>query len=201
VVGWGVAPDQSSAFVAVAGYDDVGGTQRVDRLDLETGEVDFTDETAIAAAYDSGSRLRVFDGRTSGAVEGGERVDPIPATVDAFPAPALGSGGGLVATGGLEGLVTILDLERQGATFGTFPVPQTDNRFALSAFTSDDSALVTLIEPMPEAGYPDGAVRRVSLVAEDWIAAACAVAGRDLSADDWSRYGVGPAPEDLRCLR
>ncbi len=201
VIAAGIAPDLTSAFVAVSGYDDVGTTQHLDLLDLATDAVTFTGVTAISAAYDGRSRLHVFDGETAGIVDGGRLRDVVPAAVESFPPPVVDHTGDLVASGGLGGLLTVLDLARQGAQFGTFEVPQTDGRFVLSAFSGDGASLVTVLESMPEAGYPGGAVRTVSLVAEDWIAAACAAAGRDLTAQDWDRYGVGTPPEDLRCLR
>jgi hypothetical protein len=44
-------------------------------------------------------------------------------------------------------------------------------------------------------------IRIQSLDPQDRITAACAVAARDLTKGDWSRYGVGPAPDDLRCVQ
>jgi hypothetical protein len=60
--------------------------------------------------------------------------------------------------------------------------------------------LVTALPEMASLGL-DASVRTLSLDPEDWISAACAVAARDLTEDDWARYGVGDAPGDLRCVQ
>jgi WD40 repeat protein len=105
--------------------------------------------------------------------------------------------GAMAVSGGLDGTVHLVDLDR-GAEFGTFAVPQEEDTWAVSAFSPDGDRLVTAIQPMQTYGL-GSSVRVLSLDPSDWIAAACAVAARDLTVEDWTRFGVGDPPTDLRC--
>lgn len=194
----GIAPDHSSLFVQ---FFDLGtSSESVVVLDLATDEISY-DGPGIAAAYDSRSRLRIFDGTSARLLgEDGSLGNPVPAETDAAPAPILDPEGKLLVTGGRESNLRLLDLENQGALLGTMEVPQEENTYPVSAFSPDGSSLVTAIPAMSSLNLPS-VLRRISLDPQDWIAAACAVAARDLTEEDWGRYGVGRPPSDLRCVQ
>jgi WD40 repeat protein len=193
------APDGSS--VAVLGYDSESNQSVVLQLDLDTDTVVF-DGPGVAMAYDGASRLHVFDGQHAGTVVDGELTDLVPAPgVAHSPPPSLSPDGSLLVANGRDGSdVELLDLTRGGSELGHFAVPQDNDIYPVSAFSPDGGTVVTAIPPVGNLGLP-GTVLSFSLDPKDWITAACAVAARDLTEADWSRYGVGPAPDDLRCVQ
>lgn len=190
---FGVAPDQSTAFVSFsqsAGYADIAGN----RLIYQGGSVD-------GAAYDARSVLHVFVDGTAWTVDpgSGELIDPTWAAVEPEPSPVLSPDGQIVVTGGQTGAVSLLALDGRGAVFGRVGVPVETHRYAVSAFAPDGSALITAIQSMGER--PAGTVRRLDLTREGWVGAACALAGRDLTPDEWRSYVGTEPPGDLRCER
>jgi hypothetical protein len=132
----------------------------------------------------------------------GELTDHVPAPgVAHSPPPALSPDASLLVANGRDGSdVELLDLTRGGSVLGHFAVPQDNDIYPVSAFSPDGRTVVTAIPPVGNLGLP-GTVMSFSLDPQDWVEAACAVAARDLTEDDWSRYGVGPAPDDLRCVQ
>lgn len=192
----GISPDQRTAFMYVTDVDD--GLRMVD---VATGASLFETGVAVGAAYDGSSRLHVFlAGRqTVRAADGSETGSGI-ADVEDVPLPVVSSDGELVASGGTSGTMSLLDLGRGGAVFGRIPVPVEENRLPVAAFTPDGSALVTSIPSMFSIDRP-ATVSRLTLVPADWRLAACAVAGRDLSPEEWSTFVGTEPPADLGCDR
>jgi WD40 repeat protein len=192
---WRFAPDGSSLAVLTVKED---GTRVLLQLDLDSDEV-VGEVPAVGAAYDADSRLHAFDGRSTFVLEAGKPGDVTPSgRVEAVPPPIVSPDGTVVVSGGQDGTVSLNDLTRQGTRFGSFSVPQQDGSYVVSAFTPGGTDLVTAV---PTMSGGDSSVRILSLDPRDWIAASCKVAARDLTGDDWSRYGVGPAPDDLRCVQ
>lgn len=185
-----VAPDLATVAV------EVPQTDRVHLVDAASGAVRAA-VPGFAAAYDRRGRLHVFDGTTERVVgpDGATEERPAPG-VTPEPRPSVDPTGDLVVTGGRDGSdVQVLDLARGAQLVTSFPVPQDDDRYPLSAFTAD-GRLVTAV-PYLDAGL--GSLRVLDLDPDAWVTAACALAARDLTEAEWSRYGVGPAPDDLRC--
>ncbi len=188
---FGIAPDGSTAFVVfstTAGY-----------LDLATGQLIYSG-AVDGAAYDSGSDLHVFVDGTAWIVDRatGELVTPRPAAVEPIPAPVLSPDGQIVVTGGQTGTMSLVALDGRGSVFGRIGVPVESDRFAVSSFTADGSALLTAVQPM---GGRAATIRRLDLTREGWRTAACDLAGRDLVPDEWRAYVGTEPPGDLRCDR
>lgn len=185
-----VSPDLTAVAV------EVPQTGRVHLLDAASGAARGT-VPGFAAAFDAQSRLHVFDGTTELRVDQDGRTEERAAPgVAPVPRPAVDPTGDLVVTGGRDGTdVQLLDLSRGAQVVTSFPVPQDEDRYPLSAFTAD-GRLVTAV-PYLDGGL--GSLRVLDLDPDAWVTAACAVAARDLTEAEWSRYGVGPAPDDLRC--
>ena len=195
---WRFAPDGSS--VAIATYDVETNQEVVLQLDLAADRVVFSGP-GVAMAYDGDSRLHVFTGDTESTVTDGELTGTRPAPgVAGTPLPVLSPDASLLVANGREGDVELLDLARGGSEFGRFAVPQDNDIYPVSALTPDGRLIVTAVPAVDNLSLP-GTVRTLSLDPADWITASCAVAARDLTEADWSRYGVGPAPDDLRCVQ
>ena len=195
---WRFAPDGST--VAIATYDLDANQEVVLQLDLAADRIVF-DGPGVAMAYDGDSRLHVLTGDTESTVAAGELTDTRPAPgVAGTPLPVLSPDASLLIANGREGDIELLDLARGGSEFGRFAVPQDNDIYPVSAFTPDGRLIVTAVPAVDNLSLP-GTVRTLSLDPDDWIAASCAVAARDLTDADWSRYGVGPAPDDLRCVQ
>lgn len=193
---YGIAPDGSTAFVYKADAD--GGLRMVA---VATGETLFEDPELVPAVYDGMSRLHVFaDGRERVLDATGATVADRPAAVEIRPLPGLSSDGRLAASGGPGGTINLLDLGRGGAVFGRIPVPVQDNRLPVTAFSPDGRALVIAIPSMDSLERPS-TVSRLSLVPADWRSSACAVAGRDLTREEWDVLIGTEIPDDLRCDR
>ncbi|MGC4154409.1 MAG: toll/interleukin-1 receptor domain-containing protein [Propionicimonas sp.] len=188
---FGIAADRSTAFVTF-------GTA-VGYVDLENGEPIYRG-AADGAAYDGASELHVFADGVAWTVDRdtGELVAPNPAAVEPIPAPVLSPDGRIVVTGGLTGTMSLVALDGRGSVFGRIGVPVETDRYAVSAFTADGSALLTAIQSM---GERPAALRRLDLTREGWRTAACALAGRDLTPDEWRSYLGTEPPADLRCGR
>jgi hypothetical protein len=190
-----IAPDQSTAVVSflglAAGYVDIASGRLIAQLSGLSG-----------AAYDGESRLHVFQDGMEWSVdrESGELVSPHPADVEFSPPPVLSADGQVAVTGGQTGTVSLLSLDGRGTVFGRIVVPVEAHRFAVSAFTPDGTALITAIQSMAELNR-SATVRRLDLRREAWVASACALAGRDLTADEWRSYVGTEPPGDLRCRR
>jgi WD40 repeat protein len=188
--GFGIGPDRSTAFVAFStttGY-----------VDLTTGKLIYSGASE-GAAY-AGSELHVFADGTTWTIDRttGELVTPNPAAVEPIPAPVLSPDGQIVVTGGQTGTMSLVALDGRGAVFGRVAVPVETGRFAVSSFTADGSALLTAIQSMEDR---PATLRRLDLTRDGWRAAACALAGRDLTAEQWQAYVSTEPPGDLRCNR
>lgn len=192
----GIAPDQSTAYVYITDAED--GFRLVDTA---SGDILFEATAPTGAAYDAASRLHVFaEERETIVGPDGATTPGSRAAVEQVPLPVLSADGGLVASGGTSGTISLLDLGRGGAVFGRIPVPVQDGRLPVAAFTPDRSALVIT---MPELFEPErpASVTRLTLRPLDWRASACAVAGRDLAPDEWRAFVGAEPPADLRCAR
>jgi hypothetical protein len=191
-----IAPDQSTAFVFVT---DIADGLRV--VDTATGDIVYEASAPEGAAYDAASRLHVFaDGRETVLAADGTVLSTGNATVEDVPLPVISADGRLVATGGTNGTVSLLDLGRGGVVFGRIAVPVQENRLPVAAFTADGTAMVTSIPEMSSLDRP-ATVGRMTLRPTDWRASACAVAGRDLTSAEWQTYVGTAAPADLTCDR
>ena len=188
--GFGISPDGSTAFVTFSGATGY--------LDIASGRLLYSGASE-GAAFDGAGQLHVFADGASWTVDpGGELVSPSPARIEPIPAPVLSPDGQIVVTGGQTGTVSLVALDGRGAEFGRITVPVESNRFAVSAFTPDGSALLTALQSM---GDQPAAVRHLDLTREGWRAAACALAGRDLTPAEWRAFVDTEPPADLRCER
>jgi WD40 repeat protein len=193
--GFDIAPDQTTAFVyflgGAAGY-----------VDIATDRMIYRAENLDGAGFDAESAYHVFAKGSEWLVDAGDgSLGPAhPATVEYSPPPVLSPDGQVVATGGATGTVTLLTLDGRGSVFGRIDVPVEAHRFAMYAFTPDGTAMITAIQSMANLGRP-ATIRRLDLRTESWADSACALAGRDLTAAEWSAYVGTTPPADLRCSR
>lgn len=191
-----ISPDQSSLVAAFADADN-----GLVMADPRTGETLYSSGPVDGVAYDASSRLHVFaDGREHIIDAEGTEQRTQAANVEAFPPPAMSPDGRLVASGGTSGTISLLDLSRGGVVFGSIAVPVEDERLPISAFTADGRALVTSIPEMLSIGRA-ATVSVTTLVPADWRSAACAIAGRDLTREEWLAYVGTTPPADLGCDR
>jgi WD40 repeat protein len=181
---WSVAVSRDGARAAT-GLDD----GRVLVVDAGSGRVEHTlhplraPNVSVAFAQDGTLLTGSYQGivqrwnpRTGAEIDSPIRVAPGPVAAIAF-----NPGGNLFATSSLtEGNVRLwrLNLQQFG---GTFPGPA----FALTntSFTADGRGLIVVFDDGTGVIWP------VSLAS--WTAHACAVAGRDLTRDEWGQFLPG----------
>ena len=83
-----------------------------------------------------------------------------------------------------------------GVEIGSLPFgPQQDGRLAAASFTPDGTRLITA------APGNEGEVQVWVVSPQEWITAACATAGRDLTTEEWALATRTAAPPNLRCNR
>ncbi|HWM34530.1 MAG TPA: toll/interleukin-1 receptor domain-containing protein [Pseudolysinimonas sp.] len=194
---YGISPDGATAFVYKA--DSIEGGLRM--VSTDSGATLYENPGLTPALYDGRSRLHLFaDGRETVLDGSGSVVLDRPADAETRPMPSLSSDGDLLAGGGPSGLISLLDLARGGVVVGRVPVPVEDNRLPVTAFRPDGTALFTAIPSMDGLGRA-ATVSVLTLVPDEWRRSACAVAGRDLSAEEWSAYVGTAVPADLGCGR
>lgn len=194
-----IAPDGSTAFV---GSFDASGDLVVTAVDAATGAAVF-ESAGAAAAYAEDSVLRFFADdwvSTLDAASGSLRDDRVPAAVEVIPPPLLSPDGRIVVNGGLDGSIEFIDLSRWGSLLGAMSVPDQENAFAFSGFSGDGTRLFTAVPAMESNGFRS-TMRVTDMTIDGWIAALCATAGRDITAQEWAIYSDTSAPADLRCVR
>ncbi|CAN5585654.1 TIR domain-containing protein [soil metagenome] len=191
--GFDISPDQSSAYVW-----QYGGSALY--VDLATGKILYGGNSVDGMSFDAKSRLHVFANGAEAVVDpaSGAFGDSLAIQLDEVPPPLISPDARLVIEGGSTGQVTLHYLGARGAVLGRINVPVQDQRTAISVFTPDNSALVMTIQQTQSV---PSSVRRVDLTVEGWIAASCAVAGRDMTPAEWELYVGTTAPSDLGCLR
>jgi hypothetical protein len=117
----------------------------------------------------------------------------VPREVTQASDPALGEY--LVAQRRSDGHLVVTDL-KTGDVLGTLELPGAalDVKVGM-AFTAGDRQLISATE-----GGPDGQLLRWDLTPDGWISAACASAGRNLTAAEWTRLVATPPPEEINCV-
>jgi hypothetical protein len=193
--GFDISPDQSTAFMW-----QYGGPALY--VELATGATIYSATDIDGMAYDVSSRLHVFDDAAESTIDPGTGTPGAtrPAEIDPFRQVAVGPDGNLVVEGGSTGLVTFLDLDARGAVLGRVPVPVQDQKQTVPAFTRDGTKVVMSLQEMSLSHSP-GAVRVIDMTVAGWVRSSCAVAGRDLTPQEWEIYVGTTPPVDLRCDR
>jgi hypothetical protein len=193
--GFDISVDQAAAYVWFYG----GGMRYVDLADERTV---YRTDGVDGAAFDGSQVIHVFNDGIEWTVDrrSGEKTTGRTAQVDNIPAPVVSPDGRIVVWGGSTGTMTLTDLTSRGVVLGRVPVPVQDGKHPVSVFTDDGGTLVTTIPALPSVDRP-GSVRIMDLTVPGWIAASCAVAGRDLEPAEWLNYLGTEAPADLRCDR
>ena len=98
--------------------------------------------------------------------------------------------GQMIAEVTTDGTLRLADVGN-GSRIGSFPLdPSFDARKAGLAFSPDGASLVV--------ASPGGLVQRWSVSPAHWVEAACRLAGRDLTPDEWASAGGSGSP-DLHC--
>jgi WD40 repeat protein len=118
----------------------------------------------------------------------------IPGTPAYEPVFAAAPQGGLVAILRSDNVVVLTDLGT-GVTLGSFPLPPapTPNDQTVMAFTPDGTKLLV--------GAEGGRLTSWEMTDTAWVRAACARAGRELTAAEWTQ-NVGTTPTtSLSCMR
>jgi WD40 repeat protein len=172
------------------------GAKLAKLVSLEDGRSRTIGSGPADAALFSGEHLLVQ--RSSGALEvwdasGTHLQRSIAGEPGYVTGPVANRQGTLVARERSDGTVAITDLG-SGESLGSFRLPAA--RKAGMAFGGDGYTLVTVTEPAAEG---KGELQRWNLSEAAWVHAACASAGRDLTAAEWRRYVGSTPPSDLRC--
>jgi hypothetical protein len=193
--GFDISPDQATAYMW-----QYGGPALY--VELATGATIYSATDIDGMAYDAASRLHVFDDAAESTIDPatGKPGTKRPAEIDTFRQVAISPNGDLVVEGGSTGLVTFLDLEARGAVLGRVPVPVQDQKQTVPAFTRDGTKVVMSLQEMSLSHSP-GAVRVIDMTLASWMHNSCAVAGRDLTPEEWEIYVGTTPPADLRCDR
>jgi hypothetical protein len=191
-----IAPDRAYAATDVDGD--------VWLIDLGDGAVT---TVPVGDAYDVALTAdRLLVSRASGAFEVRDRASR--AVVASIPGAAP-AGGGLVTTpdGSLaarlrrDGTIEVVDIARAGV-LGVLGAPSQTRYGMLSglAFTADGGSLAVAYPDQP--GRPgSGELDVYDLAPDRLVQAACATAGRDLTAAEWRQFVNDAIPDDLRCAR
>jgi hypothetical protein len=190
-----IAPDQKTAYVW-----QIGGPALY--VDVASGEVIYSGNDIDGMAYDVDSRLHLFDDGAEAVIDAqtGKPGTARPAEVDQLRSVAISPDARLAVEGGSTGQVTLLDLAARGAVLGRIAIPVQDQKQVVSLFTNDGTKLVMSVQEMAASGSPS-AVRVIDLTVAGWVASSCAVAGRDLTPEEWGIYVGTTPPDDLRCDR
>lgn len=193
--GYDISDDLTHAYVWW-----LGGLARY--VDLDDGSTVYEGSKVDGMAFDASSRLHVFADGSERIVDAatGKLGTARRAPVDNVPPPIVSSAGDLVVEGDSTGVVTILDLAERATVLGRISVPVQDGKHVISAFFPDDSHLVMALQSMDLDNAPSS-IRVVDLTIAGWIRNSCAVAGRDLTAAEWTDYLGTEPPKDLRCDR
>ncbi|GAB2963821.1 hypothetical protein [Saccharothrix stipae] len=127
--------------------------------------------------------------------DGTTLIRSIPSTGRWIPGLAATPDGRVAARVRADHVLVLTDLG-SGETLGTIPL----------AHPSQGVSRLTAVAPGTDASHlltaePGGELTRWHLAEREWTRAACAAAGRDLTADEWRRH-VGTQPPDvLACAR
>jgi WD40 repeat protein len=191
-----IAPDQSTAVLW--DYDPQVGMKYVD---LATDRV-LAESVVDGVAYDGSSRLHIFVGGSETVLDPktGSASATRPAEVESIPPPVLSPDGSIVVSGGQTGVVTLIDIAARGTVVGRIAIPTQDGQSAISVFSPDGDQLITTV-PYLYSQDRAPSIRIMDLTVPGWIAASCAVAGRDLTPAEWQVYVGTTPPGDLRCDR
>lgn len=117
----------------------------------------------------------------------------IPGTPDYYPVLAAPPQGGVAAILRSDNVVMLTDLNF-GVTLGSFPLPPAMWIYAqtVMAFTPNGTQLII--------GASGGQLTRWNMTDTAWINTACATAGRNLTATEWTQIVGTTPPGNLSCL-
>jgi hypothetical protein len=199
--GW-AALDAAGRHVAVLDATSRGsGEEKIVVTDTSTGRTRQLDGKGADGVAFAADHLLVQ--RDSGVLEiwsaaGDRRLGMLEGTPGTVVGPV--AGGDLVVEKSVDDALHLIDLET-GQAVGTLELPHGRALSTGMAFAADGSELVTATESGGDATGDVGTLMRVRLDPAAWVHAACAAAGRDLTAALWTQFLTTPAPSDLRCAR
>ncbi len=197
-------PDETETAVPIASIDPDRGRAAVIQAgqlrlqDLATGNTRTLLNTGATDAAFAGPHLLVR--RDDGMLEIREApsfdiLTEYPANPAVDPRSRPTGNGALLAQVMVDNRVSLTDA-LTGIEIGSLPFgPRQEGRMAAAAFTPDGTKLILA------APGPDGEVQMWDVSPQRWIATACATAGRDLSAEEWTLATRTSPPSDLRCTR
>ena len=179
-----VSADASRAAVATADsvvlVDTVGGTRR--ELPGAASAVAFTSDGLVVQRARS---VEVWD------ADGTSLRRTVPRDPAYLPGIAVNPATTLVTQLRRDYVLVLTDL-MSGELVGQVPVVGERDRFGRPGMAfADDRTVVTAVSDLP--------LFRWDLAEDDWVRAACASAGRDLTADEWRRFVGTEPPADLTC--
>ncbi|MFS8102831.1 TIR domain-containing protein [Lentzea alba] len=162
-------------------------------VDAMTGQLrDLPGGAADAVAFTTDSLLV----QRAGVIEvwetnGGSLRRTVPSDPSYLPGLAVSPGTALAAQLRTDHVLVITNL-KTGELVGQLRLTEQRGRFGrIGMAFADDQSVITAISDKP--------LHRWDLSEENWVRAACASAGRDLSADEWRRYVGTEPPSDLTC--
>lgn len=161
--------------------DTTTGTRR----DLAGGKADAVAFTRDGLVVQRAGTVEAWD------AAGGSWRREIPRDSSYLPGIAANPGATLVAQLRRDYVLAVTDLVT-GELVGHVPVAEAADRFGRVGMAfAGERAVVTAVSDTP--------LFRWDLSEENWVRAACASAGRDLTTDEWRRYVGTSPPADLTC--
>lgn len=148
---------------------------------------------------------RIVVQRSSGELEirtigNGELLDTISGSPREVRELVVSPASGLAARLRDDGVITLVDTAK-AEILGSIGQPESV-LYGMAPGLTFDAAGSTLVVVYPDSlDGTGGELQTWRTSPQQWVAAACQAAGRDLTPDEWRRYVNDSVPEDLRCQR
>jgi hypothetical protein len=138
------------------------------------------------------NRMEVWDSSLT------TRVRAIPVEASDLWAPVADAVGDVIAQSRADSTVRLIDVDT-GTELVTFRATSSSGLRAGTGFSPDGTTIITATEAGGYGVTGDGILVSRSIQPDALIRTACATAGRELTAGEWTQAVDAPAPESLAC--